>query len=388
MIADLDVALWESVPYRVFDLCKTGSDVSRRIRDAIKPLSVADRGYGYVFWNPDGNRLWVVLSDSDDQATHNRWSNALHAAGFRNVTTASESHPPDKADWVRIKTAAPLGFLGKAWDTGTTLLGGPNALATSLAGGLITGGLGYGAGMLAEQLFPDRILERGKLRRNLGLLGLGLGALPGVWQASANYRNAAAAGQPVSYLRSAIMRPQNVPVPTPQPAQVDTPRPWADKVAALNEQVPDIDEVPIVKAANDLYQSQAGGMHVPSVPVDAFNQAVWHDVRQGAARFNPYGTKSPWGNNQQPLHTPPELGAMTTGLMSGVQAMAGGAPLLSPATIVRGIASAGVGLATANLAGRTLSALAGLTPEAQRTLQNTGAFAGVLSAVVPPVFGY
>jgi hypothetical protein len=54
---------------------------------------------------------------------------------------------------------------------------------------------------------------------------------------------------------------------------------------------------------------------------------------------------------------------------------------------VHGIASAGVGLATATLAGKALSALAGLTPEGQNKLQELGLWGGMMHALVPTLFG-
>jgi hypothetical protein len=115
------------------------------------------------------------------------------------------------------------------------------------------------------------------------------------------------------------------------------------------------------------------GLWAPSVPVPQFNSMVWNDVNKG--RYSPYGG-----------HTSPSIGAATTGFMSGL-ATQNRSPIISPATVINGIASAGVGLATANIAGRALSALAGLTPEAQNKLQDMGLYGGMLHAIVPSMFG-
>ena len=133
-------------------------------------------------------------------------------------------------------------------------------------------------------------------------------------------------------------------------------------------------------------EAQAGGFGIRSIPVDAFNRMVWRDVRKGSAEQTAFGSKSPWGDNSQSLHTPAPVGAATTGLMTGVQQQTG-SRLVSPGDIVRTIASAGVGLATANTVGRTLGALAGLTPAAQEKLQDVGLFGGLLTSVVPALFG-
>jgi hypothetical protein len=47
----------------------------------------------------------------------------------------------------------------------------------------------------------------------------------------------------------------------------------------------------------------------------------------------------------------------------------------------------GDGLTTTNLAGRTLGALAGLTPAAQEKVQDLGLWGGMLNTVIPPIFG-
>jgi hypothetical protein len=85
-------------------------------------------------------------------------------------------------------------------------------------------------------------------------------------------------------------------------------------------------------------------------------------------------------------HTPPQFAAATTGLMSGISANTR-SPIIRPIDVVTGIASAGVGLATAHVVGKTLSALAGLTPAGQNKLQDMGLWGGMMHAIVPPMFG-
>jgi hypothetical protein len=117
-----------------------------------------------------------------------------------------------------------------------------------------------------------------------------------------------------------------------------------------------------------------GGLNTPSIPVHQFNQAVWRDTQKGMS--NGFAT-----------HTPPAYAAATTGLMTGLSA-GSRSPIISPMDVIHGIASAGVGLATANIAGRTLSALAGLTPEGQNKLQDMGLWGGMMHAIVPPMMGF
>jgi hypothetical protein len=72
--------------------------------------------------------------------------------------------------------------------------------------------------------------------------------------------------------------------------------------------------------------------------------------------------------------------------MSGIAARSRSS-IISPSTVINSLASAGVGLATANIAGRTIGALAGLTPGAQEKIQDAGLWAGMLHTVIPPLFG-
>jgi hypothetical protein len=264
--------------------------------------------------------------------------------------------PEDPSRFVCVKLA---GIIGNAFTAANQAIGGPNALTNSIVGSLAGGTAGYLGGMAAEQLFPERYLEHGKLRRTLGLAGAGLGAVPPMWLAYAKYRNAQAAGNP-SPVTSALTAP--IPLATV-------------KAGGLVDGVGDY-----------RYAGFDTGGYIRPVPVDAFNRTVWNDVRQGSAAKNPFGTRSPWGEASDTMHTPPEIAAATTGLMSGISAMHGGAGLLHPSTIIKGLASAGAGLAAANIAGKTLSVLGGLTPSAQQQLQRTGVWAGVLSAVIPPLF--
>mgnify|MGYP006275586449 CR=1 FL=1 len=114
-------------------------------------------------------------------------------------------------------------------------------------------------------------------------------------------------------------------------------------------------------------------MFVANVSVPQFNQAAWQDVNMGMHR----GFQT---------HTPPQFAAATTGLMSGISSNMN-SPIIRPIDVVRGIASAGVGLATATVAGKALSALAGLTPEGQNKLQEMGLWGGMMHAIVPSLFG-
>jgi hypothetical protein len=305
-------------------------------------------------WLPERNNIFVYAPFAVSETTESAYKVAMFADLSPKVYFVSPSAQPNWREEVLIKKGAMFPGVSNAWNFANNALGGSRPLSNALVSGLALSGLGYGAGTLVENLFPERYVERGKLRRTLAMTG----ALGGLGLGAANaYANARATNSPYwkGWLTPNDAQPHGIPA-TPPSGQT--------KVGF---------------AAGEF------GLYAPSIPVDAFNRVVWNDVRKGMTnQSNPYGTKSPWGDNSQPMHTPPQLAAATTGLVSGLGA-ANNSPVISPATVISGLASAGVGLATASVAGRMLGALAGLTPVAQNKLQDMGMWAGLLHAVVPPV---
>jgi hypothetical protein len=103
---------------------------------------------------------------------------------------------------------------------------------------------------------------------------------------------------------------------------------------------------------------------LPKIEVDDFNRVIW---RQPAL--------------------PGAVKAMTTGMVSAASAAHGGARLVSPFDVARIAVGMGSGAASAALVGKTLGALAGLTPESQDAIFRTGAGVGLLMNVVPQLMG-
>jgi hypothetical protein len=242
---------------------------------------------------------------------------------------------PDWGREILIKAAAIPG-ISHAFEFGNKVLGGPTPLSNAIVSGLMMGGLGYGAGALAENLFPERYLERGKLRRNMGMLGLGAGGLIGLNNAYATSRT-----RPDIGFWKSWVTPNTTPTTAP-----------GEKVGFAQFNNPNL--------------------FSPTISVPQFNQAAWQDVQRGMYT----------GGSQ---FTPPAYAAATTGLMTGIST-AQRSPIIRPVDVIRGIASAGVGLATANIAGRALSAMAGLTPLGQQKLQDMGLWGGMMHVIVPAMF--
>jgi hypothetical protein len=345
---------WEHVPTAV----ATRSTGVRYLIPQIVPLLSAKVA---AYWHPIDGHIRLV----GDRA---ECYQALRKLAVHKPEVATDASP---AQFIRIKAAAPLGVLGSAWTSANKMLGGPNALTNSIVGGLATGALGYGGGALLEHVFPEEYVERGRLRKTLGMLGLGAGVMPGLWKGTANARN-----DGTSFTQGMLTQDTAPPLQKLSKLLADMP---------INSQ---FSQAAAAYSLNFEKLAYGGALDVPSVPVDAFNRAIWNDVRMGVpASQNPFGSKDSWGDNSQSLHTPTQIGAAASGLVSGIAAQHG-TDILRPRDVIAGLASAGVGLATANVAGRTLSALAGLTPSAQSQLQQAGLWGGIMRHVIPPLFGY
>lgn len=332
----LELADWQQVPDYIRAILPAGLALRAAHNKVASDVGIL--GIASVSWRPSDKIIAVHTDAPVSQRVKTAYANMLHA----DCLVVFTQTPPSPTDSILIKKATFTHTLGNGWAGANKLLGGPTPLSNAIVSGLILSGLGYGAGTLAEQLFPERFVERGQLRKPLaiagGLLGLGYGAINA--NTIRQYR------PDTSYLGSWVTS-NNAPI-------------------TANEKAANMFGQPEPSSYNNLY--------APQIPVDAFNKAIWSDASKG---YSQAGIVP---------HTSPAVAAAATGLMTGIATQAR-SPIISPATVINSIASAGVGLATASIAGRTLGALAGLTPAAQEKIQDTGLWAGMLHAVVPPLFG-
>jgi hypothetical protein len=281
-----------------------------------------------------------------------------------------------------------------------SLTGGPSPMSNGIVSGLLGAGAGYATGTALENLLPAQYVERGKLRHNLAMLGGGLGAAAHIPQAFANSSiNQEATGQP-HWMRSIFggdqyqqMAPHELDshnnyIGGQKQADWDTMRSICNRLPApgLLFRAAALDFTKEALSAG-IYGSE--GVPLKAVPVDAFNNAIWNDVYNGlnSSQSNPYGTRSYQSDNSDMMFTPPANAAACAGLVSGIQQMYGNRPTLSPQHFISGLANAGVDLATARIAGGVLGALGGLTPAAQKQLQNAGIWSGMIRGVTSSVLG-
>lgn len=337
---DTTIEQWQSVPERVAELLPRVWVVKNAHVAAAVAADLL--GHTYATWRPQDGVVTVYAPELPAEAQQHRYREKL-----AQECVFTRTAQPDWEHEVLIKRAG-LPWIAPAFDYAQKAMGGASPLTNALLIGLTAGGLGYGAGTLAENLFPERYLERGKLRRTLGTMG----ALAGLGYGSmAAHVNARANDKP--WLQGWTIKNDSVPkykMPRFKTSNFGDPPPWLDPDTA-----------------------GASGLFAPSVDVRKMNEAIWRDTQKGF--YNGF---------QQ--HTPPAYAATAAGFMSGLSAGTQ-SPIISPATVINGIASAGVGLATATVAGKTLSALAGLTPMAQEKIQDMGLWGGMMHAVVPAMMG-
>jgi hypothetical protein len=345
----IDINAWQQVPELVSALLPAAAQV-RAAHDKAA-LATDMLAASTVTWNPELNAVTLYTPRPLTKAAYAAYEKACYDG--ERVFASLVGAEPNWDEEILIKQAAIPGAK-HVFELGNAALGGPTPLSNGIVSALMLGGLGYGTGALAEQLFPERYMRRGRLRKTLGLAG----ALSGLGVGAVNaYANARALKQP--YLKSLVTK-NTTPVVYP----------FEQEMAEKTSYVTTYGYNP-----RNPYVPDAVNLDQPSISVPQFNTALWHDAYKGMT-----GAQPPMG-----MHTPPPLAATASGLMTGISTGLR-SPMIRPSDVVRGFASAGVGLATANLAGRTLSALAGITPEAQNKLQDLGIWGGMMHAVIPPLF--
>lgn len=344
---------WQDVPEQAVVYANAVRDTYNKVAKALLPGT-------YAWINPYDSR--VVVDKSGDVSICLEKEAIAHDV-CQPMDSLSEGPP-----WIMIKSARDLLMSDVFGPVAQTLMlkpsrfsnaiGGATPLASMLAGGLLSAGLGYGAGALAETLAP-RVFEKGKTRKRLAALGGVLGAIPGAGLGALGMSTWGSKLNPERDRSSwnAFVRPN---VLFGSPATVASP---INKAAeALRTIQPEISEE--MQKAADMFGGMAPSISLEPIPVDAFNRLVLND---------PF--------------TPPNMQAATLGVVNAASNLNGPSRFVSPMDIARIGLGMGAGYVQATIGGKVLGALAGVTPEAQRTLQNVGVVAGAIKSVVPGLFG-
>jgi len=223
----------------------------------------------------------------------------------------------------------------------------PPPLLAMLVGGLTGAGLGYGASSLASRLFP-RTWDRDKLRKSMTLGGAAMGTVPGLLYGLSNV-----VGPNKTFFNDNWLNRTKKPfIPEAK---------TTEKISVLL--VDDYEAV--VKQS---YMTGLGGFK--PVPVDEFNRVIWQDPYV-AGRLDP------------------AVQAAATGAVTGAANLPGksNSGWVTPMDMGRMAAGMGSGYISGALVGAALGTLMGMPADTQNKLRQTGMYAGIVSAIVPKLFG-
>ena len=383
--------VWQNVPQRAVALAEKCAGITKDVRKAIADLP--QEGFLDIWYNKEQDKLWLNVGDWMETDVCREWEAALRPLASEFAADAEIGKPSvGEGAWVKIAMrpwvarvftekraesptmdfmARHLGFKPGVIPTA------PNPLVSGLATGLLGAGLGYGAGWLGEQLMPKR-WEKGKLRRNLAIMGGLAGAAPSAIWALNNVDMGKHWNSGESMANTRI------------PDTADAHKPWT-----LNQETGDMDLNMNYWSPRSLHTmpelEQFAGKEVASAIRESFEKQAfmaqtglnreWPPVNvpnfHAAVNFDPRvrNRLSPW-----------ERAAATT-LAAGGSALEGGTKLVSPATIGRIAAGMGSGYLSGALVGGVLGALTGMPADTQERLKNTGMWAGAISNILPLAFG-
>lgn len=375
---------WDLRPYLETFLQSDGERV-QALQELALTLPLQEKVAHALYYRPvDDNNppcLWL-FQDGLSEDLFQEWHNQLSKQAQLELSQG-ESRPPSfgQEPWVLIKKShSPLArgvtdLVGMTPGPANTLYGGPSPAAATLLGGLTGAGVGYLGGSLAENLSDSWLGQRfrpGRLRKTLALLGGAVGAAPGLGWGYLNATKLGPAGLFSSYPHppAAPFEPETTIPPGPIP-DWNTPKgeeksvsddSWKRASAAARELFPHWLEGPLQKAASLL----PGGSDLDApIPVDAFGNVVW----SASDPFTPMATR-----------------AATMGLVDAASMSRGNSPFVTPGDVARIGIGMGSGYLAGRLVGKTLGALAGLSPDSQRSLQQAGTWAGLLKTVIPLAF--
>lgn len=360
--------LWEDVPARADQIATKSAAIAWELRPTISSLLVhSDIGW---YWHPEWEKLGFFMRLSPTKKELACVKAAAYAAVGREQVVDEPISLSQFGEWVKIastpyvpsKRRVYLPFFPMQKVGGFPSLANP--LSTTLAGGLIGAGLGYGAGYLGEKFLPDK-WEPGSLRRTLAMLG-GLGG--------------ASLGAPWIY--SNLRRGRSL----------------LDGSDLTNNDfidLGDMDPSRFSKISQELSGIELG---------QSYQQASKGFVKKAFGSIGAYGDRpevrpsaldvnvNQLGQVLWESGASPRVAATTMGIAYAAAQMPDPAARPNYVTprqfgelgVMLGAAGGGIrGYTAGYLAGKALGLLTGLPESTQNTLKQTGAALGVVQAVVP-----
>jgi hypothetical protein len=289
-----------------------------------------------------------------------------------------------KEGWVKVAyspTVRRVGEFLNFFPSSSSIPNWPGPVQSMLTSGLVGAGLGYGAGWLGEKLFPGKWRE-GRLRRLLAAMGGAAGVVPGAVWGLTNMGIGKRFTDPslLNYQPGQTVGSTRPPLDKRQPGKPG----WAEfDISRFTDEGKEL-------SAADKRKSQA---------IDRVAKKVQEDIEGqikeafGMGSFNPH--VSPDINTQTlgqvlwDVGAKPETTAMTMGAVHAAGQMPGGKKpgFVTPGQMARLGVHMGAGYLSGALVGSTLGILTGMPQGAQDALKSTGAYMGIVRAVVPRLFG-
>lgn len=302
---------------------------------------------------------------------------ALSEAICKVAGVSSGLYRPEDLDnwgWIKVayspflrRTGELLNFFPGKYPGG--LPNSPGPVQSMLTSGLVGAGLGYGAGWLGEQLMPNG-WERGRLRRNMAVVGGLAGVAPGALWGMANKSIGRNFADPELLNSAPDATPKLDPREMAMAGKAAAELPWetGKRYAAAREHLTATMEEELTKlAAPDTFAAPAH-QRQPStmdVDVDAMGRTLWET---GAS---------------------PDLAGTTMGALYAAGQMPGGdrPGFVTPLQMANYAANMGAGYVSGALVGSALGLLTGMPDRTQNLLRQTGMYTGLVRAIIPRLFG-
>ena len=205
--------------------------------------------------------------------------------------------------------------------------GGPRPVSNLLIGAGLGALGGYGLGALAEELVPDKYINKRGLRNRAALIGGLALSVPPIMQG------------------------------------IDAVNYTGNLSSIFDKWPPPVKESVDLSKYPKITKEAAAGIFDPTIPRNPFVRIILEDPT-----------------------TPLPLRAASAGLVEAASTVTGSS-WVSPFDVAKIAIGAGAGYASGVLAGKALSVLAGLTPEGREAVQRAGMWAGILKATVPQALG-
>ncbi len=334
---------WDNVSERARELAEKSAGTAHEVRRLVIELP---KPRHTIVYNPDENVLHVGLDKEASDEVAARWAKA----GLDPIPLDVKPQAWGEAPWVLIKRSADpvMATMAKLTNfqpwAGNALLGGPNPLAATLAGGLLGAGAGLGYGTATDEPY-------GEINRPIAgaLLGGLAGAAPGaLWGLTSMKGHPEHKGKLRSLVSGWPFRDK------------DSAPPVSAKEACAALETLLGEKVAFSMTDNNPLSSGVDMLSLlPAIDHNSFMHDVWHDQQ-----------------------TPLPIRAATVGLLNNAQYAAGGERFLSPYSIAQVSDDFHRGL----LVGKSLGALANLGPEASTELKRQGVWANILTKIVPQSF--